>query len=58
MFYTKNLKDIDNIDHCFFSRKNGTSDGIYKSLNCGIGSRDKKENVEKNMDVVAKEFKI
>ena len=58
MFYTKNLKDIDNIDHCFFSRKNGTSDGIYKSLNCGIGSRDKKENVEKNLDVVAKEFKI
>ena len=40
MFYSKNLMNEVNIKHCFFSRKNGVSSGIYKSLNCGIGSKD------------------
>ena len=42
MFYSKNLK-INNIQHCFFSRKQGVSKGIYESLNCGIGSKDDKK---------------
>ena len=58
MFYSNNLKNKNYIDHCFFSRKNGTSEGIYKSLNCGIGSKDKKENIRKNLEIVAKNFKI
>ena len=58
MFYSKNLKTINDIQHCFFSRKNGTSDGIYKSLNCGFGSGDKKNKIEKNLDIVSNEFKI
>ena len=58
MFYSKNLKKNNNIQHCFFSRKNGVSKGIYQSLNCGIGSKDKKENVEKNLDIVSKKFNI
>jgi len=58
MFYSSHLKDNDNIDHCFFSRKNGKSNGIYESLNCGIGSKDSKENVQKNLEIVAKNFKI
>ena len=37
MFYSKKLKKIKFVKHCFFSRKNGFSKGIYKSLNCGIG---------------------
>ena len=45
MFYSKNLKKND-INHCFFSRKNGTSKGIYESLNCGIGSKDHKLDVK------------
>ena len=57
MFYSDNLKN-NNIKHCFFSRKNGTSRGIYESLNCGIGSKDKKETVQKNLEFVAKTFNI
>ena len=57
MFYSDNLKN-NNIKHCFFSRKNGTSRGIYESLNCGIGSKDKKETVQKNLELVAKAFNI
>ena len=58
MFYSKNLKKNKDIQHCFFSRKNGVSEGIYESLNCGLGSNDKKENVEKNLDIVSKKFNI
>ncbi len=43
MFYSKKLKKIKQIKHCFFSRKNGFSKGIYKGLNCGRGSKDKKK---------------
>ena len=43
MFYSKNLKNNNYIQHCFFSRKNGVSKGIYESLNCGIGSNDEKK---------------
>ena len=53
---SKNLIIHDDIKHCFFSRKNGVSKGIYESLNCGIGSNDKEENVKKNLDIVSKNF--
>ena len=58
MFYSKKLKKFKNIKHCFFSRKGGFSKGIYKSLNCGKGSKDKKENVYKNLTLVSKKMKI
>ena len=58
MFYSKKLKKIMKFNIVFFLEKNGTSEGIYESLNCGIGSKDKKENVEKNLDIVSKKFKI
>ena len=48
MFYSDNLKKNKDIEHCFFSRKNGISKGIYKSLNCGVGSQDKKPKQVKN----------
>ena len=35
MFYSKKLKKFNKISHCFFSRKNGFSKGLYKGLNCG-----------------------
>jgi len=53
MFFSKKLKNFNNLKHCFFSRKNGFSNRYYSSLNCGIGSRDKKENVLKNLGLVA-----
>ena len=43
MFYSKKLKVFSEIRHCFFSRKNGFSKGIYKGLNCGRGSNDNKK---------------
>ena len=42
----------------FFSRKNGISKGIYKSLNCGPGSKDKKKNVKKNLNKISKFLNI
>ena len=56
MFFSKKLKKFKNLRHCFFSRKNGFSDGQYKSLNCGLGSNDKKENVLKNLEYVSKKI--
>ena len=58
MFYSKKLKKIKQIKHCFFSRRNGFSQGIYKGLNCGKGSKDKKVNIEKNLDYVAKKMDV
>ena len=54
MFHSKKLKRFKEIKHCFFSKKNGYSTGVYKSLNCGHGSKDKKKNVQKNLKLVAK----
>ena len=58
MFFSKKLKKIKQIKHCFFSRKNGFSKSIYKSLNCGKGSRDSKKNIAKNLNYVAKYMAI
>ena len=58
MYYSKNLKKFKNIKHCFFSRKGGFSKGIYQSLNCGKGSRDKEKNIYKNLSLVSKKMKI
>ena len=56
MFFSKKLEKFENIKHCFFSRKNGFSEGNYASLNCGLGSDDLKENVLKNLEVVSKKI--
>ena len=45
MFYSKNLKKFKIINHCFFTRNGGISKGIYRSLNCGKGSNDKKKKL-------------
>ena len=58
MFYSKKFKKFKNIKHCFFSRNGGFSKGIYQSLNCGKGSKDKKKNVYKNLSFVSKKMKI
>jgi len=60
MIYAKNLKKYKNISHAFFNSKGGCSTGIYKSLNCGYGSNDKKNNIRKNIQIVSKKigFKV
>ena len=54
MFFSKKLQKFKNLKHCFFSKKNGFSKGLYTSLNCGLGSNDKKENVLKNLNLVSR----
>tara|TARA_Y100000588_G_scaffold368407_1_gene436266 strand:- start:375 stop:1136 length:762 start_codon:yes stop_codon:yes gene_type:complete len=56
MFFSKKLQKFGNLKHCFFSRKNGVSRGLYESLNCGMGSKDKKEDVMKNLEIVSKKI--
>ena len=58
MFYSKKLKKFKEVEHCFFSKKGGVSKGLYKSLNCGRGSKDSKKNVIKNLRLVSKKMKI
>jgi YfiH family protein len=58
MFYSKKLKRFKEIKHCFFSKKNGYSKGIYKSLNCGHGSKDNIKNIQKNLKLVAKKMSV
>ncbi len=52
MLKSKKLSKFSDLTHYFFSNKGGVSKGIYKSLNCGIGSKDKKINVKKNINIV------
>ena len=58
MYYSNKLKKLKQIKHCFFSKKNGFSTGIYKSLNCGKGSKDKKDSINKNLNLVAKKMGV
>ena len=58
MFYSKKIKKIKKVSHCFFSRKNGFSKGIYEGLNCGRGSKDNKKNIQKNLKFVAKTMAV
>lgn len=42
------FSDHDAVRHGFFTRRGGVSDGIYESLNCGLGSDDDPECVQEN----------
>ena len=52
MLTSRKLLAQKNIRHGFFNRNGGKSKGIYKSLNCGLGSNDKKNKVNENLKVV------
>ena len=56
IFYSRKINKIKDIKSFFFTRNNGQSKGIYKSLNCGLGSNDKKKNVINNIKIVAKKI--
>ena len=56
MIKSKKLSKFHQINHCFFDKRGGKSIGIYKSLNCGMGSSDTKKNVLNNLKIVCKKI--
>ncbi|MFO1086632.1 MAG: peptidoglycan editing factor PgeF [Reyranellaceae bacterium] len=56
MIQAKALAELDGVQHRFFTRRGGVSDGLYSSLNCGYGSADPPENVRENRRRVALAF--
>ena len=44
---------LKNFSHGFFTRKGGQSKGVYKGLNCGLGSRDDAKTILSNRNLVA-----
>lgn len=51
-FTADNIK----VDHGFFTRQGGVSDGLYDSLNCGVGSDDDADHVRQNLEAVKAEI--
>ena len=51
MIKSEKLSKFKQIRHGFFDKKGGKSKGIYESLNCGKGSLDNKNNVNKNLRI-------
>jgi polyphenol oxidase len=52
------LNRLEGIRHAFFSREGGVSDGVYASLNCGLGSKDSPDNVQANRARAAQQLDI
>ncbi len=50
MLNSPDLDRIPHIRHGFFTRKGGASNGIYNSLNCGLGSDDDERAVTINRE--------
>ena len=48
MLKARVLSDLPGIHHAFFTREGGVSNGIYASLNGGVGSNDRPESVTEN----------
>ena len=51
MILSKKLLKYEKISHGFFNKIGGKSLGIYKSLNCGPGSKDKKSKIKENLKI-------
>ena len=56
MIKSKKLTKIKNLKHGFFNSYGGKSKNLYKSLNCGPGSKDLSSNVKKNLQIVKKKI--
>jgi YfiH family protein len=48
MLRARSLAALADIRHAFFTREGGVSEGIYASLNGGVGSNDLREHVAEN----------
>lgn len=54
MLTSHTLSELPGIRHAFFTRQGGVSEGIYASLNGGVGSRDVPAHVAENRARMAK----
>jgi polyphenol oxidase len=54
MLQAKNLSALVGIRHAFFTREGGVSEGVYASLNAGVGSADDPAKVAENRARMAK----
>jgi len=53
MLHARRLSALPGVRHAFFTRQGGVSQGIYASLNGGIGSRDAAAHVAENRELMA-----
>src|SRR6266699_5608922 len=53
MLQAASLAALAGIRHGFFTRAGGVSDGLYASLNAGVGSDDAPDNVVENRSRMA-----
>jgi hypothetical protein len=58
MLVSSLLAAIPGLRHAFFSRQGGVSEGIYHSLNGGLGSRDSPANVAENRRRMAEQLGV
>jgi YfiH family protein len=58
MYFSRKFNECSRIKHCFFSKNGGVSKDIYNSLNCGLGSKDKENNVLSNLAIVSEKIGI
>ena len=58
MIQARSLADLDGVQHRFFTRQGGVSEGLFSSLNCGYGSDDLPDNVRENRRRAAAEFAL
>jgi YfiH family protein len=58
MLVSSLLAAIPGLRHAFFTREGGVSDGIYDSLNGGLGSRDNPANVAENRRRMAEQLGV
>ncbi|MCB8821581.1 peptidoglycan editing factor PgeF [Microvirga rosea] len=52
------LATYPNLKHAFFTREGGVSEGLYASLNGGLGSSDDPEKVRENRRRMAEELEV
>ena len=50
------LSELPGVTHGFFTRGGGVSEGLYASLNCGLGSGDDRAKVAENRARAARSF--
>lgn len=57
MMTASSLDALAAVTHGFFTRKGGHSDGVYHSLNTGLGADDDREKILRNRDLVRTRLK-
>ena len=58
MLQAQSLSKLSGIRHGFFTRAGGVSEGIYESLNGGVGSEDSPDKVAENRSRMAKNIGV